>query len=68
MKLTEVLERIGMPHKPASSLVDSDYSLSVAVVYQNTLTQKWARQVCARARRLIGDEGRMAFCHWGINE
>ena len=36
---------------------DLDDALNVAVVYEDTRTQEWARQVCSRVRHLIGEEG-----------
>ena len=66
MKSTDLLEQKVQLEESGRAPQDTDYTLSVAVVYQDALAQEWASQVCARARQLVGDDCLQS--HWWHSE
>jgi hypothetical protein len=56
MKTVELLERPAEAFEVAVAPNESEYTLSIAGVYQDSVTRDWAMQSCRQATRLAGAE------------
>ncbi len=56
LELTDFDEPTQPMNTAANAPPDGDFTLAVAVVYEERLTQEWARRVCIRLGDLVGKE------------
>src|SRR5260370_12730875 len=52
---------------PSIACLDHDYSLNVAIVYQDAPARQWAGRVEARLAELVGEEA-IRCTEWNIND
>jgi hypothetical protein len=57
MEQMTVLDQMAPAGEAGIALAGADYALSVAIVYRDALTRKWAEEVCARVTRSTSSEG-----------
>lgn len=62
MQAKSLAERILELHKAAAALNGFEHSLSIAVVYEDAATRRWAKQVCAQVESRLGNSA--LCCTW----
>jgi hypothetical protein len=65
MQQTTILEQTAPLKRVGFAPAKTEYALNIALLYQDTLTRKWATQVCDQVTRLAG-EGACRCTWWEI--